>query len=329
MEGSSTDRHYPEERVWVHVLPRYARILVPDETKHYRTAPKKKMVSCSTQTDTPTEAKTAPPAGGGEERPVHNKEKDKAKQKEEHILTEDDNTSVEEKSSPRKGDKEVEKEERSASTDCWKLKSRKHDPPTTSKAPPPTPYSSVISTETSEDTSMRESAEQGECQMKSTEPSDHSSDSRSPSEEVRGDYYRKAKRARCLSDPEAEEVQVKEEENTPPDAAEDEEQHRRLSGLLPYLLDSRTDGELRSNIETICEQQPAWMRSQIKSEICTRSRDQGYPVTPRQVNTAMWRNYRLKVTQVTALFGVQGMKRVINLCLAGEDREQIQLQATG
>ena len=337
MEGSSTDRYIPEERVWIHVLPRYARILVPDETKHYKTVSASRRAESkavkkhiSTQTDPWEVVGMAPPSedmddtqeqsqdpsvelkekpywmGVSQERiaPSNQTEEDYAPTEYEDTFPETDTM-----------------EEQSTGTDAEPKRLQRFDPPTTSKAPPPTPHSSSICTEEPGERSDTESKKREIYHEKRSAPySDSSKNLQS--------QPRERKRARHLKDPKkGDEARVKDE--GVPLSESDRELHHRLTGLLPHHLDPRTDGELRANIELISEQQPEWLRSQIRKELRDRSIKQGWPITSRQANTVMWRNYRLKITQITALFGVEGMKTVVDLCLGEEDPTRSQTLATG
>ena len=119
-------------------------------------------------------------------------------------------------------------------------------------------------------------------------------------------------------------TRVKDEE---PQVGRDATEHRWLTGLLPHLLDPRTDGELGADMETIYEQQPAWLRAQIRKDLRERSEASGRPMTSSLANVTLWRNYRLKITQVTRLFNVKGLRRVVDICLS--DMELDQIHGTG
>ena len=85
---------------------------------------------------------------------------------------------------------------------------------------------------------------------------------------------------------------------------------------------------LRTNIEKIYEREPEWMRTKIKNDLQTRGVEIGRPLTSREVDTAMWRNYRMEIPQVKALFGADIMSQLVKACF-GPEGESHKIPATG
>ena len=64
------------------------------------------------------------------------------------------------------------------------------------------------------------------------------------------------------------------------------------------------------------------MRQQIENDLRGSHIPNGRPQTSQQSNTALWRRYRLKIPQFTALFGVGCMGQVAEWCLGEEKLNQ-------
>ena len=129
-------------------------------------------------------------------------------------------------------------------------------------------------------------------------------------------------------------MQVKEEQgrgnpwNAGPSEIPEEQGHQHLSEALPQYLDPETEYRLRGDMALIYDQQPEWLRQQIEGELRSFGvRNEGR-VTTRDANILTWRDYRLKVSQVTALFGVSGMSNVVRICL-GQGTDEETTRATG
>ena len=210
--------------VWIRVHPRYARILVPNESQHYRAIPKKEghvtVVNVGSQCDrgdesdgsTGNESQETPPP------PLEQMAEDGPE-----------------------GDENSE-EDGKAQLDIRS----DHDPPTTSKAPPPPKkrqgYSEVANV-------------LARAQPKRPMPQSW------PHKEVDYPPKKRAKenpaknpatkvKQECLTDDDEEELDPQEKGNA------GEPQHRRLSETLPPFLDPETGEKLREDMALIYDQQP-------------------------------------------------------------------------
>ena len=345
MEGSSSDRRVPEERVWIKVQPRYARILVPDVTKHYRELPKNLVViegdgTCkgltpgNTRTQSLEEKAPGLKKDEGKQSPdttptETTTELEEGKEQQSPGYTTNESTTDEEPASPQEDETAVSTD--TADTDLQEERMltphspKKYNPPTTSKAPPPKPPAEIDGRGIEEGTKEEWPAQQEQPRSKRTTPLP--GDGADGLTELETDRKRnRMERFTHHQEPTEDEniTQVKEEE-----LQKDQEttEHRWLTGLLPHLLDARTDGELRENMETILEQQPAWLRAQIRKDLRERSDSSGRPMTSSLANVILWRNYRLKITRVTRLFNVKGLRKVVDICI--NDMELDQIHGTG
>ena len=272
MEGSSTDKIAPNDRVWIYVKSRYAKILEPDERRHHREAPKpygrvEKQQKLQESRSAQTEA------------PVYYPDDDTSHSDENH----EHSTGYDGDTSSRMGSetgslRETEELEGSPAllaepgTEMWL------GPPTTSKAPPPAPMYGGWDLLLEQEKAAMDGSGHKEGPLKDAA------------------------------------LQVKEE---PMDSVGPRDgEHKHLSEMLPYVLESEVDFALRENIGVIYESQPEWLRMQLRSEIRKHSERCGGRLNTREANTLMWRNYRLKVSQVVTLFGVHGgMSKVVDACL--------------
>ena len=302
--------------VWIRVQPRYARILVPDENQHYRVIPKKAghvvVVNVGSQCDREDEDESDGSTGMD---PLS--ESDRSNENDGSNGNENHETPP--PSSVQMAEDGPEGDENNEGEGVAQLDIRSdHDPPTTSKAAPPPQkkrqgYPEVVNVleKAQPKCSMPQSWPRKEVDYPPKKRAKENPD-KNPATEVKQE---------SLMDDDEEELDPQEEGNT------EEPQHRRLSETLPLFLEPETEKKLRDDMALIYDQQPEWLRSQIKAELQGRSAQYGRAITSTEANVAIWRNYRLKITQVTALFGVEGMSRVVWACLGKEGASN--MQATG
>ena len=323
MEGSSTDQYAREERVWIKVKPRYARILVPGETKHYKNPPDTVVPVKETEEPRQKSRRVQTDLTGdwiaAFVEPEELKRSDvRPKQVEREEELETDGMSSEVSPSSSMEEEEMKSPEGSGGP---MQGAKEYNPPTTSKAAPPKPKEMIGPDTPAYHQGWTEEGSDENPESGQEEEQEMGSPQLQP-QQMDQEPHQAGKRVRSKEEPEEEKSQAPDGGGAQGRASDS--QHRMLTDLLPHYLDPRTEGELRSDMELILERHPIWLQQQIKKELRGRSTRQGWPVTSKQANIVLWRNYRLKISQVTALFAVSGMKKVVDKCLEEEAEDQTQ-----
>ena len=290
---------YRPGNVWIRVAPRYARILAPDENQHFRQLPvpveaKTKMVPAETQTE----------QEGNDESNYEENYESTSEEKYGKSTSEEENGTV------------GRSEEETLSP----------PPPTTSKASPPKKHPEIEKVTKEEKGGELENL-LGRALPKQPMLRANEGAARPPKKRAREEEEEPALKVKIKTEQDDEETNTQEEEH--PECLEDRaDRHRHLTDVLPLYLEKETDEKLREDMALIYDQEPQWLRTQIESEMqCQAARNNGW-LNTRDANILMWRNYRLKVSQVTALFGVSGMSNVVRICLAQGTEEEV-IHATG
>ena len=162
MEGSSTDKFTPDEKVWVFVKSRYAKILVPDERRRYKEAPtpygkREKHQKLQESRSAQTEAQIYYPEDATSD----------SEKCHEPSTGYDGDTSSRIKSETGSSRETTEPDEMSAlseetGTEMW------HGPPTASKAPPPKPTRGGWDHLLEQEGAAEDGSDHEECPLKDT-----------------------------------------------------------------------------------------------------------------------------------------------------------------